>query len=84
MATGYINVQDFEKFISNLEDETEMITQVIKGDTKYMRKFVSNLQVPTYDNFQHYYFQDVLSMLSRKYIGHRYVIEYLQKLEDLS
>jgi hypothetical protein len=25
-----------------------------------------------------------MSMLSRKYIGHRYVIEYLQKLEDLS
>jgi hypothetical protein len=84
MATGYINVHDFEKFISNLEDETEMITTVIKGDSKYMRKFVSNLQVPTYDNFLHYYFQDVLSMLSRKYIGHRYVIEYLQKLEDLS
>lgn len=84
MATGYINVQDFEKFISNLEDETEMITTVIKGDSKYMRKFISNLQVPTYDNFQHYYFQDILSMLSRKYIGHRYVIEYLQKLEDLS
>jgi len=84
MATGYINVQDFEKFISNLEDETEMITTVLKGDSKYMRKFVSNLQVPTYDNFQHYYFQDVLSMLSRRYIGHRYVIEHLQELEDLS
>jgi hypothetical protein len=26
MATGYIKVQDFEKFISNLEDETEMIS----------------------------------------------------------
>lgn len=55
-ATGYIKVQDFEKFINDLEKETEMITTVIKGDTKYMRKFISNLQVPTYDNFQHYYF----------------------------
>ena len=84
MATGYIKVQDFEKFISNLEEETEIITTVIKGDSKNMRKFISNLQVPTYHNFQHYYFQDVLSMLSKKYIGHRYVIEHLKKLEDLS
>jgi hypothetical protein len=49
-----------------------------------MRKFISSLQVPTYNNFQHYYFQDILSMLSKKYISHHYVIEYLQKLEDLA
>ena len=51
LASGYINVQDFEKFITDLENETEMITTVIKGDLKYMRKFISNMQVPTYDNF---------------------------------
>lgn len=49
-----------------------------------MRKFISDLQVPTYDNFQHYFFQDVLSLLSKRYIAHLYVIEHLQKLDDLS
>jgi hypothetical protein len=55
-ATGFIDVYDFEKFITDLEEETEFITTVIKGNPKYMRSFISHLQMPTYDNFRSYYF----------------------------
>jgi hypothetical protein len=42
-ATGFINVYDFESLVTQLENETEFITTVIKGNPKYMRLFVSHL-----------------------------------------
>ena len=80
-GTGYIKVCDINDLIDDLEEKTDIIKAVIQKDFNRRRSFISSLQIPTYQNFSKYYFQDILSCLEKKYIQHQYVIEELQAMD---
>lgn len=66
--------------VQQLESETEFITTSL-GDPKLVRNFIAHMQVPSYFSFSKYYYQDVVTVLSKKYIAHRCVLEYLNNME---
>lgn len=79
-ATGFIKIEYLGDLVKRLEQETEFITTSL-SDAKLVRNFIAHMQVPSYFSFQKYYYQDVLTVLSKKYISHRYVLEFLKNME---
>lgn len=69
------------EFISDLEVDTDIIRTYLKGDQHRLRMFLSSLQLPCYNNFSHYCFQDILSCLLRKLLIHEQMIEELKQLQ---
>lgn len=63
-----------------MERQSDFITVPLKEDEKSLRLFIAHLQVPCYGGFARYYFQDVLIILSKRYIAHRYVLEQLKQI----
>ena len=54
----------------------------LAGNPKNTKLFISHLQVPTYFRFQKYYFQDIISMLCKKYLQSKFYMEMIDKIKD--
>lgn len=83
-ATGFIYVHQFEEPLYKVEDlantpDDPFITVPLAGNPKNTKLFISHLQVPTYHRFQKYYFQDIISMLCKKYLQSKFYIEMIDK-----
>lgn len=70
-----------ELLVVDLEHQSEFITANVKEDPTSVRHFIAQLQVPCYGGFAKYYFQDVLIILSKRFIAHRYVVEQLKNMD---
>lgn len=55
-ATGFMDVNDLENLLLDLELKSDFLTSTLNGDAKFIRKFISHMQVPSYFTFQKYYF----------------------------
>jgi len=79
-ASGFIKIELLSDFVQDLVQETDFITTGLNGP-KLVRNFIAHMQVPVYHSFTRYYYQDILNVLSKKYIGHKYVLESLKNME---
>lgn len=86
-ATGFISVNQFEEFLLKVETQANtpddsFITVSLVGNPKNTKLFISHLQVPTYHRFQKYYFQDIISMLCKKYLQSKFYMEMIDKIKE--
>jgi hypothetical protein len=54
-GSGFVAVETMESLVTELEQETEFITQTL-DEPKLVRNFIANLQIPSYFNFSKYSF----------------------------
>jgi hypothetical protein len=86
-GTGYIKTKRFPFLLMKLaKEECTIIPDFDKiFDKKERNRFIARLQVPTYHNFQDYFFLDILQALSKIIYRNKYHEEIKQKkllLED--
>ena len=84
-ATGFISIHDFNDFIHCLIEEESKLIPLRRSFKSHTRRndLIAMLRIPTYFNFEKYYFVDVLCMLSHDVLETDYLSEQISNMKSL-
>ena len=84
-ATGFISIQDFNDFIQCLIEEESKLIPLRRSFKSHARRndLIAMLRVPTYFNFEKYYFVDVLCKLSHDVLETDFLSEHISNMKNI-